>query len=623
LVILNVSHFCCFGDANHAGLVDLLKNKCKSYLATNFTGDVLTTPFKSFINNGIRVIIIYDDDYILSHPESGFFRELNIYKEYANKDDYGEMRSDQLKKLHENSATPQKMFLLSWTITFIASSTPFKFLNYPLYISLRDLTRPASRNLARFLAENSPGSIISIVHSDFLNNARTTDCAIMLNRVNAGMKCVDVEDSQSLDRELSGTFEIINIIKSFSISKKIMIGRKVIIKSDKNAVITRDPSYKGIMIENDGELTLQNVVIDGHIDGGFADTVMIMNNGTFIMESGTMLRNNISAKSTRGGAVCNYNVFRMEGGTIQNNRACFVSSSNASYNGYGGGVYNYSNFMMFGDATINDNIADIGGGGVFNIGIFDMRGGAILNNKIPEQYATNNGGGVYNCETFNMYDGKISKNEAVCGAGVMNNNLFSTATVFCMNGGIISENIAKDSGGGIYNYGNNSLTSISDLAQIEKNCAQNGNGGGIYNFATLNICGGIIRENTALNGGGIFQHSGKITLLDGSVILNTAGSKGKDIFGKIFVKSGSPIVGSINLGTSIIIAGGGEESIKRNTSIAIEDLIDREGASVVIAAKTDEGFSEGESRCFKHVEDSIYIIEINSAEPRELLLRKR
>jgi hypothetical protein len=253
-----------------------------------------------------------------------------------------------------------------------------------------------------------------------------------------------------------------------------------------------------------------------------------------------------------------------------------------------------------------------------------MRGGAISDNKIPERYATNHGGGVYNCETFNMCGGEISKNEAVSGAGVMNNNLFSKATVFRMNGGIISGNIAKESGGGLYNYGNNSLTEISGLAQIEKNCVQNGNGGGIYNFAVLNVCGCDIKENTALNGGGIFCHGGKAVLSDGLITSNTAEKNGNDIFGRIFVKCGSPVVGGIYLGKSIIIAGEGEETIKENTSISIEDVIDSQnGEPVVIAGKNGEVFSDEESRCFKHVDGTIYTVEKNRDEPRQLILKRK
>ena len=106
---------------------------------------------------------------------------------------------------------------------------------------------------------------------------------------------------------------------------------------------------------------------------------------------------------------------------------------------YGGGVYNYGTFAMYG-GIISGNTANYGGGGVSNEGTFAMYGGVISENT------ANKGGGVYNNNTTStMYGGVISENTANDGGGVYCNYAFT------MTGGSIINNTAnKSPSGGIY-----------------------------------------------------------------------------------------------------------------------------------------------------------------------------
>ena len=106
---------------------------------------------------------------------------------------------------------------------------------------------------------------------------------------------------------------------------------------------------------------------------------------------------------------------------------------------YGGGVYIYGTFAMYG-GIISGNTANYGGGGVSNEGTFAMYGGIISGNT------ANYGGGVYNNNTTStMYGGVISENTANHGGGVYCNYAFT------MTGGSIIHNTAnKSPSGGIY-----------------------------------------------------------------------------------------------------------------------------------------------------------------------------
>jgi hypothetical protein len=148
------------------------------------------------------------------------------------------------------------------------------------------------------------------------------------------------------------------------------------------------------------------------------------------------------------------------------------------------------------------------GDGVVNGGTFEMYGGKISNN---------NGRGVVNgeCCTFSMFGGEISNNT---GSGVYNrggydwgwvygvfkmlggeisNNKDSgvyNRGIFSMSGGVISNNQAVN-GGGVYNQLLGSKFSLSKNGVISNNTAEVG--GGLYNAGTFNRWGGRISDNTA------------------------------------------------------------------------------------------------------------------------------
>ena len=198
-----------------------------------------------------------------------------------------------------------------------------------------------------------------------------------------------------------------------------------------------------------GTLTIEGVTIQGFscLKGGGA--ISIEQNGTCIMNSGT-ISNNI-AGNDNGGGVYVRGTFNMHDGTISGNN---VSK------GSGGGVYvaNSGTFDMDG-GTISGNTAHCNGGGVYvyNSGRFTMEGGTIFNNT-----ANAAGGGVY------MYSGS-----------------------FTMSGGSITGNVAGGDGKGVY-IGSSISCQLSGGARITGNT---GNGTG--NLFILNS-GNAVRSITNL-----------------------------------------------------------------------------------------------------------------------------
>jgi len=151
-----------------------------------------------------------------------------------------------------------------------------------------------------------------------------------------------------------------------------------------------------------------NITLHGH--NGNTGSMVFVNGGTFIMNSGATITGNTGGVGyvgvgggvinggNHGSGVCvGKGTFEMRGGTI---------SSNAT-NG-GGGIYVASggNFTMSGGIIFGNNASL--GGGVFVGGVFTMTGGIIFENTVRQ-----NGGGVHlGNGTFTMRGGTITSNTA-------------------------------------------------------------------------------------------------------------------------------------------------------------------------------------------------------------------
>lgn len=179
LVILKVSHFCSFDDEQHREhkqLVGLVKQKLGDKMFTNMSVNLLTTTIGEFVGQGSKVIVWYEHDYIEKPSIPGFWREISIYDSYSDTDECCKMECDQLKKMIKRSGSSNKLFLLSWTLTFKDLNSLTKG------ASLQTIAAKANRELGRFLAENADDCQVNVLYVDFLRDARVTDCAVILNR---------------------------------------------------------------------------------------------------------------------------------------------------------------------------------------------------------------------------------------------------------------------------------------------------------------------------------------------------------------------------------------------------------------------------------------------------------
>jgi len=276
----------------------------------------------------------------------------------------------------------------------------------------------------------------------------------------------------------------------------------------------------------DGNANARNVWVDsstftmndGEITGGKSDkqgggAYLTGAGPRFVMNGGSMTY--CEATYNGGGVALMSNAtFEMNGGTIS---GC---TSNV-----GGGVYMRAavNSFTMNSGIITECTAKYGGGGVYmeDTNSFTMNGGTISDcGRVEGNTTISNGGGVYvkgADATFTMNDGEIFECKAPDnnGGGIYAEG--ATVTVK----GTVSGCEAKF-GGGVSSTGK---LNIEETGVIN-NCKAEIHGGGVFvggSEAELTMQGGAITNCTALQGGGIFFHTGKtFTLTAGEISHCTA-----------------------------------------------------------------------------------------------------
>jgi len=181
LVILSIGGFCSFDDSAHESFVNLINDKIGRWLYKGPTDGLLTKTVGELMTPNGNVIVGYADDYILSHPKPGFLRSLPINGSYADTTDIHAMWADQRTKLRTVS-TPSSLFMLNWTLTFRGDH----WANDVLYLSLHNISKPASANLSGFINETYGGIPntnyqMNILSVDYFEEAKVVDYAVWLN----------------------------------------------------------------------------------------------------------------------------------------------------------------------------------------------------------------------------------------------------------------------------------------------------------------------------------------------------------------------------------------------------------------------------------------------------------
>lgn len=217
-----------------------------------------------------------------------------------------------------------------------------------------------------------------------------------------------------------------------------------------------------------------NLVLNGENKTRSGSLLTIGNDATVTIFGGTALRNHTTSVS--GGAIFNEGTFAMYGGTIED-----CSSVGA------GGAIDSRGSVIFSSGVISGCSAEFGGA-LYNEGKASLAG-----TEFKDCRATK-GGAVFNAGDLEMLSSSISSCKATQGAG-------------------------------LYNSGTAALKG----GQIVSCLAENGEGGGIYNSGTLTMSGTYLKDNSAKNGGSLYNVA-EATLAEGLLLAGNATEAGGNVY---------------------------------------------------------------------------------------------
>lgn len=327
----------------------------------------------------------------------------------------------------------------------------------------------------------------------------------------------------------------------------------------------------GILLEN-GRVSLSDVIVSGckastnsswHGDGAG----IYVKSGAIIMENSTLSANVASAYG--GGIYVNENGWLTMRGS-NTITGCSAGSGGAIC--VSGATVNITNCTITGNTAPNGN-----GGGIYTkktdskASTITIKDGAIIGgtgtgkaNKATGTGADNGlGGGIYIGEgcSLKVQDGaKVIGNEATQdGGGIYLNKIDAHGE---MSRGEIRNNTAVN-GGGVYIAGGTDVTKHASFTlkggTISVNTATD-SGGGVEAFGggIFTMEGGTIENNTAHNhGGGVQVLSGTMNMTGGNIESNTANKVNDN------EKGGGGVALGINNGPALLDMSGG--TISRNT----------------------------------------------------------
>ena len=207
----------------------------------------------------------------------------------------------------------------------------------------------------------------------------------------------------------------------------------------------------------------------------------------------------------------------------------------------GGGIRVASGFATLFQLAISGNSAQAGGG-VYNQGTLTIQNTTVTGNS-----STNGlGGGIVNLSggTLTLVTDSISQNTSYANGGGISN----TGTV-SLEGTQVLQNTATE-GGGIYNNGQ--LSTVSTSSVISDNTSS-GNGGGLYNdtSGSATVTGMWIDSNQASNGGG-FYNAGTLQASESTFSSNTS-----SVFGGAIYNVGALTLTNNTISTNTATNGGG------------------------------------------------------------------
>ncbi len=280
------------------------------------------------------------------------------------------------------------------------------------------------------------------------------------------------------------------------------------------------------------------------VSGAGAYRIFYINSGAAVTITRITVRDGYATdghapNNTEGGGIWSAGTLHLDSARIVNNTA-------SEGFGMGGGVYISEGSATLSGTQVFNNAANFIGGGVYA-----AQGSVALNRTQVFSNVAILGGGVY-----------IEDSATLSGTQVFSNVATDTGGGMCVGYGTVTligtqvfSNVAANNGGGMcVELG----AAILSGTQVFSNTASQ-SGGGVYvwlDTATLNVNGGEINDNSALDGGGVYVSEGSATLTETQVFSNKASQYGGGVYVEQDAATLNVSAGQINYNTASQSGGG-------------------------------------------------------------------
>jgi uncharacterized repeat protein (TIGR01451 family) len=229
------------------------------------------------------------------------------------------------------------------------------------------------------------------------------------------------------------------------------------------------------------------------------------------------------------------------------------------------------------DIRLVDGFDDDGkGGGINNSGDVTLTNVTMTANNASGS-GTAQGGAIHNNpnSTLRIIDSTINDNDLDTGDNIQGGAIFNAGTLE-VTGSTIADNDALNQAGSSTSAGGAILNNDTGVVIIEDSIIRNNSvqgtgstntGGGLFNTGTMTVTNSIVSENRALNGngGGIYNTSGNLDVLNSAILTNTADSFGGGIMNAADTGSSTDIVNSTLANNTSNTNGGGSAAINSTT----------------------------------------------------------
>ena len=188
LVIVSASHMEGMDESSHAKFMDLVIQSLSPFLYQNVSSDLCSlrsTHIDDILKMGPRIIFIYDDVYLRSHPNQNFWPSELIYDHWSDTNDISVLMSDQQDKLHHHAGSASMLFELQWILTpqtrDIVAAVRDKLNPTKAYApTLLSMSQAPNQWLNNFI-ESNVGYQMNIIIVDFCDESDVVEQCIRLN----------------------------------------------------------------------------------------------------------------------------------------------------------------------------------------------------------------------------------------------------------------------------------------------------------------------------------------------------------------------------------------------------------------------------------------------------------